>query len=78
MGGVVFAPGSQDLSRFGAPISLGAGAVIPAGLWVVGGGWTVTYPFGTPVTLTCAAGLCLSDGVNVNAVAATQAFPVGA
>lgn len=78
MSGVVFAPGSQDLSRFGAPVSFAAGAVIPAGVWIVGGSWTVTYPFGTAVTLTCEAGVCISDGVNVTAVAAMQGLPLGA
>jgi hypothetical protein len=78
MGGVVFAPGTQFLSRFGAPISLAAGGVVPAGTWIIGGSWTVTNPLPSPVTLTCEAGVCVSDGQNVKAVAATQAFPLGA
>lgn len=75
MGGVVFAPGTPTLSRFGAPISISAGATVPAGYWVIGGEWTVTV--GT-TTLTCEPGICLSDGASVTAVAACQAFPIGA
>ena len=78
MGGVVFAQTTPTLSRYGQPQAVGAGAVIPEGLWIAGGSWTVTTLGGTPATLTCTAGLCLSDGQNCTAVAAMTIVSVGA
>jgi hypothetical protein len=84
MGGVVFAKGGGvTLTKYGQPVSLAAGAVIPAGWWVTGGSYTVTQslPVGSTATatvLTCSAGLCNSDGVNVKLVAAGNVFPLGA
>ena len=78
MGGVVFAQSTATLSRYGQPMAVAAGGIIPEGMWIIGGGWTVTTIGSTPVTLTCAAGLCLSDGQNCTAVAATTIVSVGA
>lgn len=75
MGGVVFAPGTTSLSRYGAAVAVASGAAIPAGTWVVGAGYTVTN--GT-ATVTCTAGLCVSDGVNCLAAAALTAIRIGA
>jgi hypothetical protein len=75
MGGVVFATGSVTLGRYGKPTAFGAGAVIPAGIWILGGGYTVTTGGST---LTCSAGYCISDGVSVTATAATTGVSVGA
>ncbi|HEX8814805.1 MAG TPA: hypothetical protein VF753_04830 [Terriglobales bacterium] len=75
MGGVVFSPGTSSLSRYGAGVAVGNGAPIPAGTWFTGGGFTVTN--GTQ-TVTCTAGLCVSDGVNVLATAAQTVIALGA
>ena len=75
MGGVVFSPGTSTLSRYGVGVAVASGAAIPAGTWFVGGGYTVTN--GTQ-TVTCTAGLVVSDGVNCLATAALTAIPLGA
>lgn len=75
MGGVVFAPGTTSLSRYGNSVSVASGAVIPAGTWITGAGFIITN--GTQ-TVTCGAGLCVSDGVNCTAAAALTAIRLGA
>lgn len=75
-GGIVFAPGSATTGRFGSPVAITAGAVIPAGMWYVPGGYVVTGP--GPTTVTGTAGLCISDGASVTLTAAGNIIPIGA
>lgn len=81
MGGVVFAPGGVQTGRFGAPVNFAAGQVIPAGVWILGGTYTMTQTppptSGTAVEIGCDPGVCISDGVSVVAFAACQGFPLG-
>ena len=75
MGGVVFAPGTSTLGRYGVGQAVASGAVIPAGTWYVGAGFVITN--GTQ-SVTCGAGICVSDGVNCTASAALTAIRLGA
>jgi len=61
--------------RYGLPLSLGAGAVIPFGVWAVPASFTVASADG--VVQTIAGGWCVSDGTNVHLVAAGQVIPFG-
>ena len=77
-GGVVFAPaaGVNTLSRFGPPVALTAGAVIPAGAWYVPGAFSVTAQGAAAESIP--GGYCISDGVNVTITAAGNVIPIGA
>jgi len=61
--------------RYGVPLSLGAGAVIPAGIWIVPGEYGVTDDVGN--TYGTNYGWCVSDGVNVTLTLAGVVIPVG-
>lgn len=75
MAGVVFAPSGGGLGRYGMPVTVAAGGVIPAGVWYVNGAWALVAENGTSYSME--AGLCVSDGVNATLTAAGVAIPLG-
>ena len=87
MGGVVFAqqtfpivaPATNSLlGRYGAAVNLTVTTpVIPPGVWLVDGDYTVQPPTGAAVTVT-GGGFCISDGTNCRKALAGRIIPVGA
>ena len=75
-GGVVFTAGSTTTGRFGNPVAVAAGGVIPAGVWYAPSAFVVTSPSGA--TTSCPGGYCISDGTNVTLTAAGSVCPIGA
>jgi hypothetical protein len=78
-GGVVYAGGSTpgiQLARYGQPLTLASGATVPPGAYFMTGGFSITPPGGTAVTV--AGGYCISDGTSVVTTAAGTAIPIGA
>lgn len=74
MGGVVYSgQGNGSLGKIGAPIALGAGALIPPGQYY-GGAWSANVG-GTMTTMV--AGLIDSDG-QATLTAAGNIYPIGA
>jgi hypothetical protein len=82
MAGVVYSDSLGLLSRFGQPVAVTSGGIIPAGMWICSANWTVTYPPVAPsttaTTVTGNPGICVSDGKNVTAGAAGTLVPLGA
>ena len=80
-GGVVFAGGSPAnvlLGRYGAPVTLASGAVIPAGAWFLTAAWQIALAGQTGSPFAMAAGYCVSDGANATMTAAGVGIPLGA
>lgn len=75
MAGIVFSPDAPLLGRYGTPVAVAAGGVIPTGTWYVDGAWTLTAADGT--THNMEAGYCISDGVSAVLTAAGFAVPLG-
>jgi|GEM_PF-5809669 len=74
MAGVVYSgSGNGSLGKFGLPISIAAGALIPPGQYISQSGWTAMVD-GSPVTMP--PGMVDSDGQATSA--GGLLFPIGA
>ena len=74
-GGVVFVPGIAGLGRYGNPVNIASGAVIPIGLWYIDVAWTLTTHDNT--THVQPVGYCNSDGTTAVANAVGHLIPIG-
>lgn len=76
-GGVVYAGGTTpgNLGRYGAPITVASGAVIPPGVYLATGAVNINAQ-GTSESI--AGGMVVSDGTNATAGAAGTLVPLGA
>jgi hypothetical protein len=72
-GGTTASP--LQTTRYGVPLAIALNAVVPRGAWYVMGSFNIVAADGT--THAIPGGYVESDGVNVTAVAATTAIPVG-
>jgi hypothetical protein len=73
-GGVVYSVEGITEGRFGEPITLAAGDLIPPGSYFINAAWQIVID-GTNVAQL--PGACLSDG-RATATAAAQLVPIGA
>jgi len=75
-GGVVYAGGSGITeSRYGQPITIASGALIPPGSFLSTAAWQVNVG---GAQRAMPAGVCFSDGFNATTTAAGVLLPVGA